>query len=482
MADSQDNKKEVTGENDPSELEKEKNNDRDILKHLRPEEILGKYREKLKDATQETLNDYSPPARQCLFSLLDSDSFNEAGIFTAFDPEKVIDGDEIPGDGISCGFGEINKRQVAVILFDSSVKEGTFSRRNCRVLKRFIERVRRKKLPLLIIVDSAGIRPEEGATGLGETAEVMEALDSCRGEIPRISLVAGEFQHTAAMLGGICDLVFGINNSPAEENEEEEGIGEEEFFDLVGEDKEEVVELTIKCLNYLPDNSRENSFVLQGEPPELSRSPGDIVPADKRKPYDVKEVLNSVFDGKSFLEIKPEVAKNIVTGFGRLEGRAVGIIANQPRFRAGTLDGPGSDKATDFLNFCEMFNFPVVSIVDLPGFLPASEREQAGIINRAARLFSAYCEANIPLVTLITRKAYDTAYTIMGSPAPGVDYVCAWHCAEVAVTGNVRENEELESDFYQFGDPWEAAGEGYIDKIIRPEETRETLIDLVSMS
>ncbi len=444
-----------------------------ILNDYHPFEILEKYREKLARSGEESI------ARRSLVGLLDSGSFAETGDFVGFDPED-LESEKKAGDGISCGFGEINERRVAVVLFDSSIKKGTFSRRNCRILKRFIDRTRRRRLPLVLIVDSNGIRPGENVTGLAETAGVMEKLDSCGGVIPRICLVVGRCRHTAAMMAGLSDVVIGAAEAEPPDSGEKTTLKGEGFYDLYASDIPGAVELTVRCLNYLPDNSSEDSYVLQGEPPDISRNPGEIVPADKSRPYDVKKVIRSIFDGKSFLETREDEAKNIVTGFARLDGRAVGVVANQPRFRAGTLDGAAGDKAADFIRFCDTFNLPVVLLVDLPGFLPASEREQTGMINRTARLFTTCCRLEVPLVTLITRKAYDTAYTVMGAPTGSVDYLCAWPRAEVAVTEKETGNEEPDPEFYQFGDPWEAAGEGYIDKIIEPAETREILVGLVT--
>jgi acetyl-CoA/propionyl-CoA carboxylase carboxyl transferase subunit len=297
-------------------------------------------------------------------------------------------------------------------------------------------------------------------------------------------VLLGSCRQTACFFPGLSDIVIAVDNNAeidlAGQQPPEAASGAEggqAIVDIYAENESLALENVVRCLNYLPNNCQDEPFRLAEEPPESSAPLADIVPSDKSKPYDVRKVLKAVFDGRSFLEFKSRYARNAVTGFARLDGHSLGVVANQPRYRAGTLDVRATEKMAAFISFCNRFNLPVVTVVDLPGFLPAQDQERRGLIRRAGELLSAYSRSTVPLLTLITRKSYDASYVVMGPDGLGVDAVLAWPGAELALT----DNEHPGNSLYQFGDPWEAARRGYIDNVIKPEETRRFLKDYLKI-
>ncbi|MFP4687158.1 MAG: acyl-CoA carboxylase subunit beta [bacterium] len=437
-----------------------------------PEEILALFREKVEKKDSSEL-------RQLLAALLDSDSFCEFEPLGGAESSAADIGEVPPGDSAVCGFGLLNNRRVALIGLDPSVNSGTLSASGSRKIVRLIKRALEYKLPLIILVDSMGINEAGGLAALAESVAVFHAFSRCEGKIPRISVLLGKCRQTACFFPGLSDIVIAVDNGETIDfagQQPSQAIpgpeGGQAIVDVYAESKNKALEQVVRCLNYLPDNCHERSFILTSKPPQSSKALTDLVPADKTKPYDVKNVLKAVFDGQSFMELKSRYARNAVTGFARLGGCSVGVVANQPRYRAGTLDVRATEKLASFIDFCDRFSLPVITLVDLPGFLPAADQERRGLIRRAGELLAAYSRATVPLLTLITRKSYDASYVVMGSDGLGVDVVLAWPGAEIALTESKHEGNEL----YQFGDPWEAARKGYIDNVIKPEETRRSLL------
>jgi len=271
--------------------------------------------------------------------------------------------------------------------------------------------------------------------------------------------------------------------------------------DLVGEEDKDVLDLAVQALSYLPDHRDEHPSPRDSEPPSVSEPLKEIVPEDKTRPYDVRRVIEAIVDGDSFMELKPAFAQNIVVGFARLGGHAVGVVANQPKYNAGTLDIDASDKGARFVRLCDNFNIPIITLEDVPGFMPGKDQESNGIIRHGAKLLYAYAEAGVPLITLITRKAYGGAYCVMASKHLGADFNFAWPMAELAVMGpesaveilhgdeiqqaddpQSARQQKLEDLRYRFGNPWEAARRGYIDDVIQASESRTKLLSALEIA
>lgn len=417
------------------------------------------------------------------------------------------------GDGVVTGSGTIDGRLVFVFSQDFTVLGGSLSETYAEKICKVMDMAMKMGAPIIGLNDSGGARIHEGIESLAAYAEIFQRNVMASGVIPQLSAIMGPCAGGAVYSPALTDAIIMVKNTSTmyvtgpkvvksvtgeELSDEELGgamvhVGKSGVVHYAAEDEEECLVLLRKLLSYLPQNNME-------EPPSLPcRDPYDrecpildtIIPESSNKAYDMKEVILEILDDNEFLEQQRYFAPNIITGFGRLNGRSVGIVANQPSYLAGVLDINSSNKAARFVRFCDAFNVPIVTLVDVPGFLPGSAQEYGGIIRHGAKLLYAYCEATVPKITVITRKAYGGAYDVMSSKHIRGDANFAWPSAEIAVMGpkgavEIIFNREIQAapdaaataerliqDYSEhFANPWIAAEHGFVDAVILPEQTR----------
>ena len=457
-------------------------------------------------------------ARERLIGLLDEGSLVEIDAFV-----KHRSGDHgmhvhTPlGDGVVAGHGKIDGRRVVSFSQDFSVFAGTMGEMHAKKITKVVEFAEKASLPIVGIWDGDGQRAHEGVTSLGSTGELLDALVSCSGKVPLISIVLGTVSGTSALAAGISDFVILGNKrgrmfmrSPYSIPEIIDGEIDEETLGgavqhasrsgiacMVSNSEEEAFDMVAEILAYLPDHTMSEAPVISTGDRWDRKCKGirKLVPEDSDSPYDIREVFNHVFDEGRFLELFSSYAENIVIGFARLDGYSVGVIGNQPSVLAGCLDIDASVKAARFIRTCDCFNIPLVTFVDVPGFLPGTVQEWGGIIRHGAKLLYAYAEATVPKLTVVTRKAYGGAYLAMSCKHLGSDYNVAWPTGELAVMGaegavNIihradlaksddrtgRHAELVEEYRKKFGDPYVAARHGWLDDVIEPSQTRKCLV------
>lgn len=492
-----------------------------------PEETLQRLREKsLDDARPERVRKQhdrgKKTARERLKYLLDSDSFDELDRYvqrrTYGLPE---DQEDLPGDGVVCGFGEINGRRVACFSQDFTIHGGSVSEENGKKICKLMDRAGEYGLPLIGIHDSGGARIQEGVRSLASYGEMFQRNMKYSGQIPQISLIMGPCVGAGVYTPAMSDLVIMVEDSSfmyvngpdVVQVETGKQYGHQDLggaglhrkksgvCHLVGEDDQEALDLAVQALTYFPDNSEHLPNRQEPQPPDTSESIRKIIPEDKTRAYDVRRAITSFVDGLSFMELQKDFARNLITGFARFGGHVIGVVANQPSFAAGTLDIDASVKGARFVRLCDSFNIPILTLQDVPGFMPGLDEEAGGVVRHSAKLLYAYAEATVPLVTLITRKSFGEAHIAMGSKQLGADFNFAWPIAEIAVMGpenavkvihreeifsaddteEVLEKKRRQFQSY-FGNPWEAARRGYIDDVIRPEETRDRLLNALEVA
>jgi len=421
------------------------------------------------------------------------------------------------GDGVITGFGKINDQVVYVYSQDFTVLGGSLGEMHAKKIVNIMDLALKAGAPVIGINDSGGARIQEGISSLAGYGDIFFRNTISSGVIPQISVIMGPCAGGAVYSPGITDFVFMVDKSSymfvtgpevikavnKEEVTFEELGGAESHASIsgvahfVGHDEKDTLDMVKELLSYLPSSNMEQvADIDTGDPfDRMDDKLNEIVPVNPNKPYDVKELIVLLVDQQKFLEVHKSYAQNLVVGFARLGGKAVGIIANNPGIFAGTLDVHASLKGARFIRFCDAFNIPLVSFVDVPGFLPGRDQEQLGIIKHGAKLLFAYSEATVPKLTVITRKAYGGAYIVMSSKHLGADVVCAWPTAEIAVMGpqgainiifkkDISEavepetvRERLISEYKEkFANPREPAAYGYVDEIILPVETRPFLI------
>ncbi len=457
-------------------------------------------------------------ARERIELLLDPGSFAERGVFVTHDCTDFGIGDRKPvGDGVVCGHGTIAGRLVYVFAQDFTVFGGTLSLSNARKITQIMDLAMQNGAPIIGLNDSGGARIQEGVKSLGGYAEIFLRNTLASGVVPQISAVMGPCAGGAVYSPAITDFTLMVDKTShmfvtgpnvikmvTKEDVTFEELGggmthnsKSGVAHLLAKNDADCLLQLRKLLSYLPQNNMEDAPRLPATDPIDRRDAAldSTVPQDPRKPYDILDVIRRVVDDGSFFEIHPYYAKNIVVGFARLGGRSVGIVANQPKVLAGVLDIKSSVKAARFVRFCDAFNIPLVTFEDVPGFLPGTEQEWGGIIVHGAKLLYAFCEATVPKLTVITRKAYGGAYDVMSSKHIRADYNVAWPTAEIAVMGadgavNILYRKEVEAaqdpdaerrrlvDEYntQFANPYVAAELGYLDDVIQPRDTRPKLI------
>ena len=457
-------------------------------------------------------------ARERVNALLDSDSFVEIDAFIQHrSGDHNLHLHKPLGDGVVAGHGMLDGRRIVCFAQDYSIFEGTMGEMHAKKISKIVEFAEKSMLPVIGIWDGDGQRAHEGVSSLGATGELLDIFAACSGRIPIISLILGTVSGVSALAAGLSDFVilgskhgqmfmrspYFIPEVVSGEIDEETLGGAESHSSrsgiacLVADDEHDAINIAAEILGYLPDHTLAEPLIVKSGD-EWNRSCKkleDIVPSDSNKPYDMSEVISEVVDEGRFMELFPSYAENILIGFARLDGQSIGIVANQPKVLAGCLDIDSSVKAARFIRTCDIFNIPVVTFVDVPGFLPGTVQEWGGIIRHGAKMLYAYAEATIPKLTVVTRKAYGGAYLAMSCKHLGSDYNISWPSGELAVMGadgavNIIHRRELElsSDKSQthselvseyrdkFGDPYVAAKNGWLDDVIEPSETRKKLI------
>ncbi|MFB6072982.1 MAG: acyl-CoA carboxylase subunit beta [Halobacterium sp.] len=457
------------------------------------------------------------------------DYFLDDGTFNEFDQLRThrshnfgMEEKQLPGDGVVTGYGEVNGRTVFVFAHDFTVFGGSLGEVFAEKVTKVTDKAMEVGAPVVGLNDSAGARIQEGVDSLGGYAEIFTRNEKASGVVPQISAIMGPCAGGAVYSPAITDFIFMVKDTShmfiTGPDVIETVTGEEVGFEELGgatthssesgvahfacDSEEEALDQIKRLLSYLPQNNVEDPPRVEpwDDPERRDDALESIVPDEPRKPYDMTDVVGSVVDEGSFFEVQENFAKNMVVGFARLDGRSVGVVANQPRVNAGTLDIEASEKASRFVRFCDSFNVPIVTFVDVPGFLPGTDQEHNGIIRHGAKLLYAFSEASVPLMTVITRKAYGGAYDVMASKHIGADVNYAWPTAEIAVMGpkgavNVLYRDELEDaenpdelreeliEEYreEFANPYTAADRGYVDDVIEPTETRPRLIDDLEM-
>jgi acetyl-CoA carboxylase carboxyltransferase component len=463
-------------------------------------------------------------ARERLEKLFDPDTFTELDMFvehrcTSFDMDKTV----APGDGVVTGFGHVHGRLAYAFAQDFTVIGGSLGEMHAKKITKLQDLAMRVGAPLIGINDSGGARIQEGVDSLSGYGEIFFRNTQASGVIPQISVLVGPSAGGAVYSPALTDFVFmarGIGKmfitgpdvikaAIGEEISAEDLGGAMAHNQLSGNahfacDTEEELFATIRyLLSFLPQNNLEDPprTECDDDTRRADESLIELVPTAPSKPYDMRDLITRVVDGGEFLEVHRLFAQNIVVGFGRLNGQPVGIVANQPRIMAGCLDINASDKAARFVRFCDAFNIPLVTLVDVPGYLPGSAQEHGGVIRHGAKLLYAYSEATVPKITLIIRKSYGGAYLAMCSRHLGADLVIAWPQAEIAVMGpegasniifrkeireasdpEVRRQEMIDEYRQNFSNPYQAAKRGYVDMVINPRETRPTLISALDMA
>lgn len=458
-------------------------------------------------------------ARERIEVLLDEGSFEEWDMFVEHHCSDFgMDEQRIPGDGVVTGYGTINGRLVFVFSQDFTVFGGSLSGAHARKICKVMEQAMKVGAPVIGLNDSGGARIQEGVESLAGYADVFQLNVESSGVIPQISLIMGPCAGGAVYSPAMTDFIFMVKDSSymfvtgpdvvktvthEEVTHEELGgavthTSKSGVADLAFENDVEALLETRRFFDFLPLSNKEDPPLRPTDDPaaRIDISLDTLVPDNPNQPYDMKELITKVVDEGDFFEVQPEHAKNIIVGFGRMEGRPVGFVANQPMVLAGCLDIDSSKKAARFVRFCDCFNIPIVTFVDVPGFMPGTAQEYGGIIKHGAKLLYAYAEATVPKVTVITRKAYGGAYDVMASKHLRGDVNFAWPSAEIAVMGpkgaveiifrqDLGDAEKIEqrTEEYRrkFANPFIAGQKGFIDDVIRPHNSRARICRSLAM-
>ena len=456
-------------------------------------------------------------ARERIDALLDAGSFQELGMFVKHNCHDFgMEKKEFAGDGVVTGTGTIGGRPVCIYAQDFTVSGGSLGLAHARKITKIMDIALDMKVPLIGINDSGGARIQEGINALAGYGEIFYRNTIASGVIPQISVILGPYAGGAVYSPALTDFVFTVDKISkmfitgpeviktvlGEEIGMEELGGAKVHSEITGNahfyanSEDECFGQIKSLLSIIPHcNSEKQSIADAKEPKSEYTDINKWFPVDPRQPYDVRDVIRAVVDESNFIEVHENFAKNAVVGFARIDGRAIGIVANQPMVLAGVLDIDSSDKIARFIRYCDAFNIPLVTFEDMPGYLPGIDQEHAGIIRHGAKVLYAYSEATVPKLTVIMRKAYGGGYIAMCSRHLKADFVCAWTGAEIAVMGpagaaniifrkeiNAAEDKEsvrnakIEEYKEKFANPYVAAANGYVDAVIDPNDTRESLI------
>jgi len=458
-------------------------------------------------------------ARERIELLLDPGSFEEWDLFVEHRCQDFgMAEQKIPGDGVVTGYGAVNGRQVFVFSQDFTVFGGSLSEAHAEKISKVMDQAIRVGAPVIGLNDSGGARIQEGVASLGGYADIFQRNVLASGVVPQVSVIMGPCAGGAVYSPAMTDFIFMVQDSSymfvtgpdVVKTVTHEEVTAEELggasthgsrsgvADRTFENDVETLQMIRHFIDFLPASNREKPPVRETlDPPDrVEMSLDTLVPDDPAKPYDIKELITKVVDEGDFFELKPDYAANIVVGFARMEGSTVGVVANQPMVLAGCLDINSSVKAGRFVRFCDAFNIPIVTFVDVPGFLPGTAQEYGGIIRQGAKLLYAYAEATVPKVTVITRKAYGGAYDVMSSKHLRGDVNFAWPSAEIAVMGPkgaveiiFRKDlgdeqaiaERTEEYRQKFATPFVAGSRGFIDDVIMPHSTRKRICRSLAM-
>jgi acetyl-CoA carboxylase carboxyltransferase component len=462
-------------------------------------------------------------ARERLDMLFDDGTFIELDTFVEtrsidFGMQKK----KVSGDGVVTGYGDVDGRLVFVSAQDFTVIGGSLGEMHAAKITKAMDMAMKMGAPFISINDSGGARIEEGIDALKGFGDIFYRNTLASGVIPQISVIMGPCAGGAVYSPAITDFIFMVEKSSQMFITGPQVIksvtGEEVSFEELGGSKahntksgvahfscsneEECINEIKRLISFLPDNNLSDTPVYSNDSDinELKEKLDEVIPDDPNKPYDINEIIEEVVDNGDFMEVHAGFAKNIIVGFGRLDGATVGIVANQPKSMAGVLDVNASDKGARFIRFCDSFNIPLVSITDVPGYLPGVGQEHSGVIRHGAKLLYAFSEATVPKINVIVRKAYGGAYIAMNSKHLGADMVFAWPSAEIAVMGpegaaniifrkDIKESddpvsfrqEKIEEYKNKFSNPYIAASRGYVDDVIEPSTTRVRLISALDM-
>ena len=463
-------------------------------------------------------------ARERIEMLLDQGSFVEVDEYVRHRSNAFgMDAKRPYGDSVVTGFGTIHGRQVAVYSQDFTIFGGSLGEAAGNKIIKIMELAIKTGVPIIGILDSGGARIQEGVIALGKYGEIFRLNTHASGVIPQISIIMGPAAGGAVYSPALTDFVIMVDKTSnmfvtgpdVIKTVTGEDVGMEELggarthnetsgvAHYLAEDEEDAMDYAKALVGFLPENNLSDTTVYQSEA-ELEITEADqklntLIPDSPNQPYDMHAVIESVVDEEEFLEVQPLFAPNIIIGFARIEGRSVGVIANQPLQMAGTLNIEAGEKAARFVRFCDSFSIPILTLVDVPGYLPGTDQEWAGVIRRGAKLLYAYAEATVPLITVITRKAYGGAYIVMGSKQLGADINLAWPTAEIAVMGGqgavnilfrdkikeaelagedvAKVREQLAQEYtYNVASPFLAAERGELDGVIEPAATRTAII------
>jgi propionyl-CoA carboxylase beta chain len=455
-------------------------------------------------------------ARERVLLLLDPDSFTELDEFARHRSTSFGMEDRRPyGDGVITGFGTIDGRPVCVFSQDVTVFGGSLGQVYGEKIVKIIDLALKTGCPIIGLNEGGGARIQEGVVSLGLYGEIFKRNTHASGVIPQISLIMGAAAGGHVYSPALTDFVVMVDQTSqmfitgpdviktvTGENVSMEELGGGRTHNTksgnahyLAADEEDAISYVRTLIGFLPQNNLEDApaFEVENarEPDDIDRDLDSLIPDSPNQPYDMHEVISRVLDDADFLEVQTLFAPNVIVGFGRIDGHSVGVVANQPLHFAGCLDIDASEKAARFVRTCDAFNIPVITFVDVPGFLPGTDQEWNGIIRRGAKLIYAYAEATVPLVTVITRKAYGGAYDVMGSKHLGADFNLAWPTAQIAVMGaqgavNILYRKELAASEDaetmranliteyedELANPYLAAERGYVDAVISPHETR----------
>lgn len=461
-------------------------------------------------------------ARERIHFLLDEGSFEEIGMLVTHRSSNFgLEKQKFLGDGVVTGYGTINGRLTYVFAQDFTVMGGSLAEAHAEKIVKIMDHAMRNGAPIIGLNDSGGARIQEGVVSLGGYADIFYRNTLASGVIPQLSAIMGPCAGGAVYSPALTDFISMVEKTSymfvtgpnvvktvTHENVSSEELGgasahstKSGVTHFTHSNEVECINGLKKLLSYIPQNCEEKAAALAYTSGNEKREKlNSVIPDNPNQPYDIREVIEETTDSNSFYEVHKDYAENIVVGFARLAGKSIGIVANQPAFLAGVLDIKSSAKAARFVRFCDSFNIPLLVFEDVPGFLPGTDQEWNAIITNGAKLLFAFSEATVPRITVITRKAYGGAYDVMNSKHIGADLNFAWPSAEIAVMGSkgaaeiifrkeIQEASDPEAKLKEkdaeyaemFANPYNAASRGYVDEVIKPENTREKLIKAFAM-
>ena len=461
-------------------------------------------------------------ARERITSIVDEDSFHEYDMFVEHEARDFgMEKKQLHGDGVIIGTGTIYGQPVCLFAQDFTVAGGSLGLMHARKITKIMDHALKMRVPLIGINDSGGARIQEGVNSLAGYGEIFFRNTLASGVIPQLSVILGPCAGGAVYSPALTDFVFVVENISkmfitgpeviktvlGEEISMEELGGAKVHSEITGnahfyaQNELECFEQIKKLLTFIPWHNEKKARPFPPKPPKAEYKIEEIVPHDPTQPYDIRNVIRAISDDSDFFEVMEGFARNIVIGFGRMNGETVGFVANQPLVLAGVLDCDSSDKAARFIRYCDAFNIPLVTLEDMPGYLPGVDQEHAGVIRHGAKILYAYSEATVPKITVIVRKAYGGGYIAMNSRHMKADFMFAWPTAEIAVMGpegaaniifrkeimsaedpEAMRQEKVAEYKEKFANPYVAAAKGYIDTVIEPEETRKMLLHSLEVS